>query len=125
MPRFELRAWRGDPLAGYGHWPSRSVRWGVHGKRAVIDDDIVLLGTYNIDPRSANFNSELMLICRGDRQFAGAVRADWLRRAAQSDVVVQNGHSAGVKRLLGDADRESLMLMLLGLPVSRLFDFLL
>ena len=42
-------------------------RWGLHSKRGVIDGDTTLLGTYNIDPRSANLNSELMVVCRGQR----------------------------------------------------------
>ena len=125
MPNFELLAWRGEPLAGYGQWPNRSERWGVHAKRAVIDDNISLIGTYNIDPRSANFNSELMLVCRGDPALAAAVRSDWLRRASQADHLIEGNESHGVSALVRNADGKSVMLTILGIPLSRMFDFLL
>lgn len=34
----------------------------AHAKAAVIDDEIVLIGTYNMDPRSAQINRELGLV---------------------------------------------------------------
>ncbi len=123
MPHFRLLAWRGDPLAGYGQWPPRSKRWGVHAKRAVIDDDKVLIGTYNIDPRSANFNSELMLICRGDRGLANVTRASIERRMRQADVIVAEDAELG--SLTAGADAKSYLLMWLSLPLTQAFAFLL
>jgi len=71
-----LSAYGGKPL------PAQSTdlgggtpRWGLHAKRAVIDGETTLLGTYNIDPRSANLNSELMLVCRGQRALAAEAEA--------------------------------------------------
>ena len=66
-----LSAYGGAPLpsqtAAVG---AGSARWGVHSKRGVIDGETTLLGTYNIDPRSANLNSELMLVCAADRRIS-------------------------------------------------------
>ncbi|MEI8347267.1 MAG: phospholipase D-like domain-containing protein, partial [Pseudomonadota bacterium] len=35
--------------------------WGVHGKAMVIDDKTSIIGSYNLDPHSKNFNNELMM----------------------------------------------------------------
>jgi putative cardiolipin synthase len=77
-----MTAHEGWPLSAYGgaSLPVQSTnlrggapRWGVHSKRGVIDGETTLLGTYNIDPRSANLNSELMLVCRGQKDLAAEV----------------------------------------------------
>src|SRR4029079_15832086 len=63
-----LDAYGGAPLASQSTGlRGGTTRWGVHSKRGVIDGETTLLGTYNIDPRSANLNSELMLVCRGQK----------------------------------------------------------
>ena len=40
------------------------ARVSLHAKSMVIDDRIVLVGSYNVDPRSHNLNSEVM--CMAD-----------------------------------------------------------
>ena len=37
--------------------PSMPI-FGLHAKSMVIDDDITVIGTFNLDPRSANLNTE-------------------------------------------------------------------
>lgn len=101
-----------------------SQRWGVHSKRAVVDDDTIMIGTYNVDPRSANLNSELMLVCRGSTALAAQMRADLESRMALARVVV-DGERVESGRLLGGADWQSMALMVLVAPVASLFDVLL
>ncbi|MFK7914671.1 MAG: phosphatidylserine/phosphatidylglycerophosphate/cardiolipin synthase family protein [Pseudomonadales bacterium] len=101
-----------------------SERWGVHSKRAVIDDDTIMIGTYNIDPRSANLNSELMLVCTGSTELAAQMRADLQSRMAASELVI-DGERVKSERLLGAADWRSLALMGAVAPVASLFDILL
>lgn len=36
--------------------------FGLHAKSMVIDDDITVIGTFNLDPRSANLNTESIII---------------------------------------------------------------
>lgn len=59
------------PFAGYLKYRRRLVRAGVdlreykgpdplHAKSIVIDGSIVLVGSYNVDPRSQNLNTEVM-----------------------------------------------------------------
>jgi phosphatidylserine/phosphatidylglycerophosphate/cardiolipin synthase-like enzyme len=47
----------------------------LHQKSMVVDDDISFIGSYNLDPRSVNINTEVGLFVR-DRDFAAIVRAD-------------------------------------------------
>ena len=61
------------PQAGYLKYRRRLARAGIdvreykgpdplHAKSAVIDGRIVLVGSYNIDPRSQNLNTEVMCV---------------------------------------------------------------
>ncbi len=36
--------------------------FGLHAKTMVIDDSITVIGTFNLDPRSANLNTECITI---------------------------------------------------------------
>ena len=98
---------------------------GVHAKRGVIDADTTLLGTSNIDPRSANLNSELMLVCRGQKELAAEVLASIAAREAASDRVIERGRIVHRAALLGDAPLRQRLKFLLEMPIANLFDFLL
>jgi putative cardiolipin synthase len=124
-PGFKLYAYGGYPLDDYGRFPPRSERWGVHSKRAVIDDETVLIGTYNIDPRSANLNSELMLVCKGSPDLAAEVRASIEARIRQANLVLDGDENPNLSGLIAGADTKSIVLMLLSMPLSSMFDFLL
>ena len=121
-----LSAYGGKPLPaqstdlGGGH-----ARWGLHAKRGVIDGDTVLLGTYNIDPRSANLNSELMVVCRGQRELAAEVMASIAAREAASVRVIERGTIVRRAGLLGAAPLKQRFRFLLEMPIANLFDFLL
>jgi putative cardiolipin synthase len=121
----ELWAYDGRSLSGVSsqRWTS-SHRWGLHSKRAVIDRKHVLIGTYNVDPRSANLNSELMLICRNQPEFAAEVLADLELRLQQSQRVMGEG-SWRLAPLIQDASAIQVLMSILSLPLVRMFDFLL
>jgi len=66
------------PQAGYLKYKRRLVRMGIdvreykgpdplHAKSAVIDGEIVLIGSYNLDPRSQNLNTEVMCLVADER----------------------------------------------------------
>jgi cardiolipin synthase C len=40
---------------------------GLHAKSMLIDEDIVMVGSYNLDPRSANLNTECIVIVHSKR----------------------------------------------------------
>ena len=41
--------------------------FGLHAKSMVIDNEITVIGTFNLDPRSANLNTECIVIVRSDK----------------------------------------------------------
>lgn len=124
MPRLEVWAYGGQPLAGATR-PTTAGRWGVHAKRAVFDDHTVAVGTYNIDPRSANLNSELMVVCRNNRELAASVRESIGARMAQSRAVVGTSAPGGFDALVEGADRATLLKMRAITPFTHLLDILL
>lgn len=123
LPGLQVWAYGGQPLAGSAR-PPASPRWGVHAKRAVFDDHTVVVGTYNIDPRSANLNSELMVVCRGDRTLAAELQASIRARLAQSRPVVGTASAGGYDTLVEGADRDTLFKMRAIAPFTRLLDIL-
>lgn len=103
----------------------QSEHWGIHAKRAVVDDDTVLIGTYNVDPRSANLNSELMVVCRGNREFATAVLSSMQARANNSAQVTGGTEPMARNILLDGAPLKKRALFFISMPFAWLFDFLL
>jgi putative cardiolipin synthase len=120
-----LSAYGGAPLPSQSTNLGGSPRWGVHSKRGVIDGDTTLLGTYNIDPRSANLNSELMLVCRGHKALAAEVLASIAAREAASGKVIERGTIVQRSALLGSSPLAQRTRFLLEMPIANLFDFLL
>ena len=121
-----LSAYGGKPLPGQStDLGGGTPRWGLHAKRGVIDGDTMLLGTYNIDPRSANLNSELMVVCRGQKELAGEVLASIAAREAASVRVIERGKIVQSSGLLGESPLRQRIRFLLEIPVANLFDFLL
>ncbi len=53
--------------------PSSGPRLSLHSKALVIDDQIALVGSYNLDPRSANFDTEAAVLVR-DLELANSLR---------------------------------------------------
>lgn len=102
-----------------------SARWGLHAKRAVIDQRHVLVGTYNIDPRSANLNSELLLICKDSPELAQAVLKSYRTRRDKSYLIFADGKTIDSWGLTRGATARELALMFVTLPLSNMFDFLL
>ena len=122
LPGLEVWAYNGQPSA-QDPQPA-SARWGVHAKRAVFDDTISLIGTYNIDPRSANLNSELILVCRDSASLATEMRRDIRARMAQSRAVVGTAQPGGYEALVEGADSASVRRMWLVSPLANWLDFL-
>lgn len=121
-----LSAYAGQPLPGQStDLGGGKPRWGVHAKRGVIDGDTTLLGTYNIDPRSANLNSELIVVCRGQKELAAEVLASIAGREAASVRVIERGRIVNRSALLGDSPLKQRIRFLLEMPIANLFDFLL
>lgn len=100
-------------------------RWGLHAKRMVIDNKHTLVGTYNIDPRSANLNSELVIICKNNPQFAGEVLKSMDLRKSQSSRVITNGSVENYSAITDKASWKQQFTMYLMLPLTNMLEFLL
>jgi len=48
--------------------------FGLHAKSMVIDKHITIIGTFNLDPRSANLNTECIVIVNSDKIAAGVLK---------------------------------------------------
>ncbi len=48
--------------------------FGLHAKSMVIDNEITVIGTFNLDPRSANLNTECVVIVRSDQISSGVLK---------------------------------------------------
>lgn len=48
--------------------------FGLHAKSMVIDKQITVIGTFNLDPRSANLNTECIVIVNSDKIAAGVLK---------------------------------------------------
>ncbi len=86
------------PQAGYVGYRKPLVRRGVelweyqgpeslHSKTAVIDGETVLVGSFNLDPRSERLNSELIIVMRDEELAADLVGTldEHLQRAVRID----------------------------------------
>ncbi|MEZ5701560.1 MAG: hypothetical protein R3E42_05685 [Burkholderiaceae bacterium] len=82
------------------------------------------MGTYNIDPRSANLNSELIVICRGDPALAQAMKSSMQARLAQSVAILGTPQAGGKAALIEGADDQAVWRMRAIAPLANLLDFL-
>ena len=101
-----------------------SKRWGTHSKRAVIDNQHFIIGTYNVDPRSANLNSEVLIICRNSSELASYMSSSIKARYSKAWPVVESGKSYFMN-LIKNADFYQVLKFFIVLPVAELFKFLL
>lgn len=124
LPNLEVWGYDGRPLK-QNQRPPASQRWGVHGKRAVFDDRTVVIGTYNVDPRSANLNSELIVICRDNPELAAAMTASLKARLGQSRAITGTPEARGYNALIEGADPGTIFEMRMVRPIASFLDFLL
>jgi len=61
-----------------------SARFGVHAKTFVFDEKEIVIGTYNLDPRSADFNSEMVVSYEGNPELAKIVSGNIEMRIKES-----------------------------------------
>jgi phosphatidylserine/phosphatidylglycerophosphate/cardiolipin synthase-like enzyme len=59
-------------------------KFGLHAKSMVVDDETAVIATFNLDPRSANLNTECLTIIRDARV------AERVRRAIDIDMQPEN-----------------------------------
>jgi phosphatidylserine/phosphatidylglycerophosphate/cardiolipin synthase-like enzyme len=67
----EVYEWKPDARIRYGLMNPEvqaainyTAAYGMHSKSMVIDGETAVIGSYNLDPRSVNYNSECFVIVR-------------------------------------------------------------
>ncbi len=120
-----LHIFNGLPIQSTLPLQASPTRWGIHSKRAVIDTVTTLIGTYNIDPRSANLNSELVVICRDGKALADQVTRSITERKKNSKPILLQGEVVNPEVLFADASWQQVMMTLLFVPVINYLDILL
>lgn len=78
--------YKGGRPKDYAIMPSfnENSRFAVHAKTLIFDNKDTYIGTYNLDPRSANYNTELMIACEDSPEIATKVKADIEKRMENS-----------------------------------------
>lgn len=85
--------------------------FGLHAKSMVIDDEITVIGTFNLDPRSANLNTESITIIPS-RKIATSVKQGMLEE--------MQPENAWQTTLEWNPDGEESMLKQLGVKLRRI-----
>jgi putative cardiolipin synthase len=57
------------------------AKWGTHSKTIVFDNKSFMIGSYNIDNRSAFYNTEVAIFCKGNQKLTDALVDDMDLRA--------------------------------------------
>ena len=63
--------------------------FGLHAKSMVVDDHIAVIGTFNLDPRSANLNTECFAVIRNARDRASSPTCHGRRYATRKCVAYE------------------------------------
>ncbi|QLY24536.1 phosphatidylserine/phosphatidylglycerophosphate/cardiolipin synthase family protein [Bdellovibrio sp. KM01] len=104
---------------------ARSARWGTHSKRAVIDDKTIIVGTFNMDPRSTNINAEMALICRDNPKLALALQNNIKEHIASSAKLNRAGFREDGQPMHENVPVSKKVLFWMTLPLASVLDFLL
>lgn len=59
---YELKRHATTPQGNNPHWQNPNATASLHAKAFAVDESQVFIGSYNIDPRSANINTELGVV---------------------------------------------------------------
>ncbi|QDK46359.1 hypothetical protein DOM22_14880 [Bdellovibrio sp. ZAP7] len=104
---------------------ARSARWGTHSKRAVIDEKTIIVGTFNMDPRSTNINAEMALICRDNPKLALALQNNIKEHIASSAKLNRAGFREDGQPMHENVPVSKKVLFWMTLPLASVLDFLL
>jgi putative cardiolipin synthase len=102
---------------------SGEARFGVHAKTFVFDGKDSVIGTYNVDPRSANFNSEMIVSCENNPELAGEVQKDIDSRMAES-IHLNSTKAISDAEFYQTSFKKKLLYYIVKIP-SNIFGFLL
>ncbi|MEI8348084.1 MAG: phosphatidylserine/phosphatidylglycerophosphate/cardiolipin synthase family protein [Pseudomonadota bacterium] len=104
----------------------KKVIWGIHAKSFVIDRRISIIGSYNLDPHSKNYNNELVLACLDNPQMAQDLSKSIHKRIHQAVKLDVGGKPVqGANKLWRNTPASKKKWYHLLLFPAQIFDFLL
>lgn len=103
----------------------KQARWGIHAKSAVLDEKTIMVGTFNVDPRSRNINAEMAVMCRDNQELAADVLNNMKEHEAQSVQLNGEGKPVDGSSAFANVSVPKRIMYYLSAPLSNVFDFLL
>lgn len=102
--KFNAYVYSGQWSEETSHIPdyAEKAAWGTHSKTFVIDDDKIIVGTYNVDNRSSFYNTEMALFCDNNKALADEVMANIHKRMKKSYRLNEKGVPDNGESLLQD-----------------------
>ncbi len=97
--------------------------WNIHTKSIIIDHKDFMIGSYNIDPRSKEFSSEMAIFCEGNKELTKEVEDLFYQRANDGVLFEKNNRPPG--GFLKDTSTKTKILYNLQKPFVHLFKWLL
>ncbi len=119
--------YKGDSLYGQDFLTTeiKQARWGIHAKSAVLDEKTIMVGTFNVDPRSRNINAEMAVMCRDNPELAAEVLNNMKEHQTQSVQLNSEGKPVDGSSAFANVSIPKRILYYLSAPLSNVFDFLL
>lgn len=100
-----------------------NARFGVHAKSFVFDNLDVVIGTFNFDPRSANFNTEMTIACNDNPELARVVTED-IEGRMRGSLPLDSSKTVNKLKFYNTGFLKRLEYYVLKIP-SNIFDYLL
>ena len=104
---------------------TKDAVWGIHSKTFVFSDSSFAIGTFNIDPRSANLNSEMLMFCEGSKALTSFVVSDMEARITQADLLGEDGKLSDGKSIFDGVGVMKKIKFVLAILPSEWFSYLL
>lgn len=103
--------------------PKKTI-WSIHAKTYVFGHDGFAIGTFNLDPRSANLNNEILIYCEGNQSLTSYVVDNIDERISQSGLINRGGLIATGEEILKGATLLQRLEFVLALGPARVFESL-
>ena len=98
--------------------------WGIHSKTFVFGDSAFAIGTFNLDPRSADINTEMMILCEGNKELTSFVVNNIKAKLHQSRELEANGQPVDGGDILKGAGLLKRIEFVFSLLPASILDFL-
>jgi putative cardiolipin synthase len=99
------------------------ARFGIHAKTFVFDNKDVVIGTYNFDPRSSNYNTEMTVSCDNNPEFAKVVTED-IEERIKGSILLDSSKDVDAYQFYDVSFIKRIGYLILKIP-SNLFKYLL